>query len=100
MLIQDSNRYYGQYNLNPLKFGRLQKKPGGDASTEFFLKQCTVSLGSQEVEGLNCDTTGSSFKDHYYRLFNILNMDHGKSGCSLTFEDWVNNFNLLVYDFR
>ena len=76
MLIQDSNRYYGQYDLNPLRFSRVQKKPGGDESTEFFLKQCTVSLGSQEVKGLNVDTTGASFKDHYYRLFNILNMDH------------------------
>ena len=65
-----------------------------------MLKDCQVSLGPQFIEGLACDVSGNSFKDHYYRLFNILNMDHGKHGCSLTFEDFLNNYTLLIYDFR
>ena len=65
-----------------------------------MLKECQVSLGPQFIEGLACDVSGNSFKDHYYRLFNILNMDHGKHACSLTFEDFLHNYTLLIYDFR
>ena len=65
-----------------------------------MLHQCTVTLGNKQIEGLNVDTKAKpSFKDHYYRLYTILNQMNGKSACSLTFTDWVNNFMVLVHDF-
>ena len=45
------------------------------------------------------DLTKNSFKDHYFRLFSILNMMNGKNACSLTFKEWVDNFNILCFDF-
>ena len=36
MLIQDSNRYYGQYDLNPLRFSRVQKSLAGTNQLNFF----------------------------------------------------------------
>ena len=58
-----------------------------------------MNLASQEIEGLNVDTTKNSFKDHYYRLYSILNQMNGKNACSLTFKEWVDNFCVLVWDF-
>ena len=36
MLIQDSNRYYGQYDLNPLRFSRVKKSLAGTNQLIFF----------------------------------------------------------------
>ena len=60
-----------------------------------MLEQVTVNLGAQEIEGLNVDLTKNSFKDHYFRLYSILNMMNGKNACSLTYKEWIDNFNIL-----
>ena len=94
LLCQESDRLHGSFKLNSLKFPRQI-----NSDDPFILKECTVTLGPQVIEGLNCDTTKNSFKDHYFRLFNILNQDHGKNACSLTFKEFVDNYTLLIYDF-
>ena len=39
------------------------------------------------------------FKDEYFRLFHLTRQDGGKNACSLTYENWVSNTCILIYDF-
>ena len=64
-----------------------------------MLKSVKVTLQGEEVEGLACDKSQNSFKDEYFRLFHLTNQDRGKNSCSVTFEDWVTNTCILIYDF-
>ena len=41
----------------------------------------------------------NSFKDQFFRLYHLTNMDNGKNGYSITFNDFVNKSCFLVYDF-
>lgn len=88
---------HGQFDLNSFKFGRVFN--AADPPNSFMLNQVTVNLGPQEIEGLNVDLTKNSFKDHYFRLYSILNQMNGKHACSLTFKEWVDNFCVICYDF-
>ena len=58
-----------------------------------------VTLQGEEVEGLACDGCQNSFEDDYFRLFHLTKQDGGKNACSLTYENWVTNTCILIYDF-
>ena len=98
-LLQETSRLHGQYDLNSFKFSLVFNSKDSDKTKHFCLNQCFVSPGPQTIEELNVDLTNNSFKDHYYHLYNLLNLDHGKGACSLTFENFLNNYCLLIYDF-
>ena len=88
---------HGQFDLNSFKFPRVFN--AADPNNSFKLDQVTVNLGAQEIEGLNVDIAKGSFKDHFFRLYSILNQMNGKHACSLTFKEWVDNFCVICYDF-
>ena len=95
LALQETDRINGKYSLNCLKFPRLY----GTGSDQFMLKSVKVTLQGEEVEGLACDKSQNSFKDEYFRLFHLTKQDGGKNACSLTFENWVTNTCILIYDF-
>ena len=94
ILIQETERLQGKYSLNSLKFSRKLND-----SDPFRVDSLSVTLNNQEVEGLAMDDAIHSFKDQYFRLFHLTNMDNGKNGCSITFKDFKNKSCFLVYDF-
>ena len=93
LALQETERINGKFSLNSLKFPRLF------GSDPFMLKSVKVTLQGEEVEGLACDKSQNSFKDEYSRLFHLTKQDGGKNACSLTFENWVTNTCVLIYDF-
>ena len=95
LALQETDRINGKYSLNCLKFPRLY----GTGSDQFMLKSVKVTLLGEKVEGLACDKSQNSFKDEYFRLFHLTKQDGGKNACSLTFENWVTNTCILIYDF-
>ena len=95
LLLQESSRLGGKFSLNSLKFSRVFN----EKTAPFLLKSVKVTNKGEEVEGLACDTTQRSFRDQYFRLFNLLKQDSGRNACSITFEDFVTNSCFLVYDF-
>ena len=95
LALQETDRINGKFSLNCLKFPRLYNT-GND---RFMLKIVKVTLQGEEVEGLACDKSQNSFKDEYFRLFHLTKQDGGKNACSLTYENWVTNTCILIYDF-
>lgn len=84
--------------MNPYKYSRSF----GEGNNAFEIKQVNVSLASKQVDGFNIDNATNSMKDHYWRLFHILNMagTNGNRKCpSITFSNFIDNFFCLVYDF-
>ena len=94
ILLQETDRLQGKYSLNSLKFSRKLN----DADP-FRVDSLSVTINNQEVEGLAMDNATNSFKDKYFRLFHLTNMDNGKNACSITFKEFKNSCCWLVYDF-
>ena len=92
--LQETDRLQGKYSLNSLKFSRKLN----DADP-FRVDSLSVTINNQEVEGLAMDDAINSFKDQYFRLFHLTNMDTGKNVCSITFKEFKNSCCWLVYDF-
>ena len=95
LALQETDRINGKFSLNSLKFPRVY----GTGGNQFMLKNVKVTLQGEEVEGLACDKSQNSFKDEYFRLFHLTRQDGGKNACSLTYENWVTNTCILIYDF-
>ena len=95
LALQETDRINGKFSLNSLKFPRVY----GTGGNQFMLKNVKVTLEGEEVEGLACDKSQNSFKDEYFRLFHLTRQDGGKNACSLTYENWVTNTCILIYDF-
>ena len=95
LALQETDRINGKFSLNSLKFPRVY----GTGGNQFMLKNVKVTLQGEEVEGLACDKSQNSFKDEYFRLFHLTRQDGGKNACSLTYENWVSNTCILIYDF-
>ena len=95
VLIQEVDRLEGSYTMNSLKFSR-----GFNLINDPFMLQ-TVSMkhNGVEVEGLASDDNQKSFRDQYFRLLELTNQNHGKSSCSISFSNFVNNHCFLLYDF-
>ena len=93
LALQETDRINGKFSLSSLKFPRVY------GTDQFILKSVKVTLQGEEVEGLACDKSQNSFKDEYFRLFHLTKQDLGKNACSLTFENWMTNTCILIYDF-
>ena len=94
ILLQETDRLQGKFSLNSLKFSR---KLNND--DPFRLDSLSVTINNQEVEGLAMDDALNSFRDQYFRLFHLTNMDNGKNACSITYRDFKHKSCFLVYDF-
>ena len=56
-------------------------------------------MAGTEVEGLACDDTNNSFRDHFFRLYHLTNQDQGKNACTISYKTFTESACLLVYDF-
>ena len=95
VLIQEVDRLEGSYIMNSLKFSNgfnLKNDP-------FILQIVSMKHNGVEVEGLASDDNQKSFRDQYFRLLELTNQNHGKSSCSISFSNFVNNHCFLLYDF-
>ncbi len=91
----ESDRYYGSLTKNSLKFPRAY----ADGIDTFEMESIKVTLQNQTIEGMAVDES-NSFLDHYVRLFQNLNMIGGGNKCAaITFEEFKNSCNVLVFDF-
>ena len=95
LALQETDRLNGKFSLNALKFPRKY----GKGDNHFMLKNVRVTLQGEEVEGLQADQDGNSFKDEYFRLFHLTKQDTGRNACGMTFENWSENTCFLIYDF-
>ena len=94
LALQEKDGLNEEFSLNALKFPRKY----GKGDNHFMLKNVRVTLQGEEVEGLQADQDGNSFKDEYFRLFHLTKQDTGRNACGMTFENWSENNCFLIYD--
>ena len=95
LAVQETARINGTFSLNSLKLPRTFNAK----TAPFFIKTAKVSLAGTEVEGLACDDTNNSFRDHFFRLYHLTNQDQGKNACTISYKTFTESACLLVYDF-
>ena len=95
LLITETERLNGKFSLNPFKFGRVYNQHN---SQPFMLDDVKVTLAGNEIEGLACDKSLSSFRDQYFRLMESTRQNNGKNACAITFKDFRNHALFLCYD--
>ena len=93
IMLQESDRYQGQFDLNKLKFPRVYNAK----NDPFMLQKASMKLNSVDIDPLSCDDAGS-FRDEYFRLMSLTNQDVGKNSCSITFKNFLEHNCILVYD--
>ena len=94
VLFQATDRYMGKLDKNVFKYSRLFNEGGTGGS--FLLQSVKCYLKGNEVERLNCDETLHSFRDQYFRLFE-LTQSAGQC-CSITFDDFRTRSLIFVFD--
>ena len=97
LCIQETSRINGSFSLNCFQFSLILNQ--ADTAKAFIIRNVKVTLQGEEVEGLACDNFQHSFKDQYFRLFHLTKQDGGKNACSLTYQNFLENTCILVYDF-
>lgn len=94
LLFQSTDRLMGKIDKNSFKFSRKFGPPGQD----FIIQSVKCFLKSEELERLNCDDSIHSFRDHYYRLYQLTRQNTGKNACSITFEDFWKHCLIFIFD--
>ena len=54
-----------------------------------MIRNVTVTLKGQVIEGLACDDANHSFRDNYFRLCHLTNQDHGKNAFSISYKTFT-----------
>ena len=93
-MFSETDRYLGKFDKNCFKFPR---KFGPDDNA-FLLQSVKCYLKAEEVDRLNCDDSLYSFRDHYFRLFQLLRQSDGKNANSISFEDFWQNTLVFIFD--
>ena len=95
-MFSETDRYLGKFDKNCFNFPRKFSKANGNG--EFLIQSVKCYLKAEEVDRLNCDDSLHSFRDQYFRMFQLLRQSDGRNACSITFEDFWKNTLVFIFD--